>query len=60
MTDLQIKQLQLLKNNLNLPNPLKVTLGLTIYKSNFDFKYIFDLAEEFDIKYVNERLRQIS
>lgn len=36
--------------NLAIVNPQMTTLGFTIYKKDFDYQYLFDLAEKFQIK----------
>jgi len=37
-------------SNLDIVNPLLITLGLTIYKDDFEYQYLLDLAKEFRIK----------
>ncbi|MCD7963759.1 MAG: radical SAM protein [Rikenellaceae bacterium] len=43
-------ELQKICDNISLVNPLMCTLGFTIYKEDFDYEYLFELAEKFGIK----------
>ncbi len=39
-----------LKEVLNIVNPINTTLGITIYKSDFNYKYLIDYCEEYSVK----------
>jgi hypothetical protein len=42
-------QLEQINRTLSEVNPDKATLGFTIYKKEFEYKYLFDLAEKYNI-----------
>ena len=43
-------QAEKLNESIELINPLFITLGFTIYKKDFDFQYVFNLAKKFEVK----------
>ena len=43
-------EFQKILSSLSLVNPLMTTLGLTVYKADFDYQYLLDLAKEYRIK----------
>lgn len=42
-------QLQRLKKTLSIVNPVQTTLGITIYKKDFEYQYLFDLCQQYKI-----------
>ncbi len=44
------KQLEMLGRSLSCINPETAFIGFTVYKKDFDYSYIFDFAEKYNIK----------